>query len=68
MFVKPSSPTLKVRGPDRRLLAAEGQEVPEVQFWHRRLMHGDVVLADAPVVLAEAPVAESPVAVEGVQA
>ena len=52
MFVKPGmrpdgrGDELVVRGPNGRLLSELGGEVPETQFWHRRLRDGDVVLAD----------------------
>lgn len=61
MFVKPAARTVEgaplvVRDPDLRdLLPAEGRDVPETQYWQRRLMEGDVVLAEppkAPVVAA----------------
>lgn len=63
MFVKPApwpdapedapEKTLAVHFPgrartDRRRLRAEGEEVPDTVFWHRRLRDGDVVLADPP--------------------
>jgi len=54
MFVKPGrrqdDPALLliVRGPNCRLLAAAGEHVPEITFWHRRVRDGDVVLAEPP--------------------
>jgi len=55
MYVKPgphphdSGKTLKVRIPNtHELLPDEGREVPENQFWMRRLLHGDVVPAEPP--------------------
>lgn len=48
MFVKPA-PGLRIRGPNRQLLPAEGAEVPESSFWMRRLRSGDVALAPAPI-------------------
>jgi len=52
MKVKPATladgAVLQVRGPNMQLLPAGGQDVPETQFWHRRLLHGDVAPADAP--------------------
>jgi len=32
----------------RSVLPREGGEVPETQYWHQRLLHGDVTLADPP--------------------
>ena len=52
MFVKPGmrpddrGRALVVRGPNGRLLSELGGEVPETQFWHRRLRDGDVVSAE----------------------
>ena len=52
MFVKPGmrpddrDRALVVRGPNGRLLSELGGEVPETQFWHRRLRDGDVVPGD----------------------
>lgn len=52
MFVKPA-PARAVRDPmSRLLLPAEGAIVPESQFWHRRLLFGDVVLAAPPTAPA----------------
>ena len=54
MFVKPGhrqdDPALPliVRGPNRRLLSPQGENVPEITFWYRRLRDGDVVLAEPP--------------------
>jgi aminoglycoside phosphotransferase (APT) family kinase protein len=60
MFVKPGPNThepetlgalRKVRFPrTHALLPEEGTEVPEDQFWLRRLRDGDVVRAEAPKV------------------
>lgn len=48
MFVKPKA-GLKVRDPiTRQWLPDEGGEVPEDQFWTRRLLCGDVVRAQIP--------------------
>jgi hypothetical protein len=38
---------LIVRGPNKRLLLPQGEHVPEITFWHRRVRDGDVVLAEA---------------------
>ena len=52
MFVKPGmrpdgrGRALVVRGPNGRLLSEWGGEVPDTQFWHRRLRDGDVVPAE----------------------
>lgn len=53
MFVKPASPELKVadpaaRPPAPRHLPATGAEVPETEYWRRRLADGDVVIAKPP--------------------
>lgn len=54
MFVKPGhrqdDPALPliVRGPNKRLLSPQGEQVPEITFWHRRVRDGDVVLAEPP--------------------
>ena len=50
MFVKPAHPDLLVANPEARpplppQLAAEGAEVPDSQYWRRRIADGDVVLA-----------------------
>ena len=52
MFVKPGmrpddrGRALVVRGPNGALLSELGGNVPETQFWHRRLRDGDVVKAE----------------------
>ncbi len=45
MFVKPAVEGSLVRIPERdmRPLNAEGEEVPENSFWHRRILQGDVI-------------------------
>jgi len=53
MFVKPAHPDLLVANPDARPpmprhLPAEGVEVPDTQYWRRRIADGDVILAPAP--------------------
>ena len=56
MFVKPGrrqdDPALPliVRGPNKRLLSPQGERVPEITFWHRRVRDGDVVLAEPPAL------------------
>jgi hypothetical protein len=53
MFVKPGprpddpSRPLVVRGPNGRLLPETGGEVPDTQFWQRRIAHGDVIAEPA---------------------
>ena len=65
MFVKPGSQRddpsqpLVVRRPDRVLLRAEGEEVAETNFWHRRLRDGDVVLVEHPEGSAEGHVGDT---------
>jgi hypothetical protein len=59
MFVKPGSRQddrdhpLVVRAPNGRRLSPSGEEVPDTQFWHRRLRDRDVVPA-TPVPTAPA--------------
>ena len=53
MFVKPAHPDLLVANPEARPpmprhLPAEGAEVPDSQYWRRRIADVDVVLAPAP--------------------
>ncbi len=61
MFVKPGhrqddpAVPLVVRGPNKRLLSPQGENVPEITFWHRRLRDCDVVLAEPPAPPAPAP-------------
>ena len=61
MFVKPGhrqddpAVPLVVRGPNKRLLRPEGENVPEITFWHRRVRDGDVVLAQPPAPPPAAP-------------
>ena len=63
MFVKPGhrqdDPALPliVRGPNKRLLSSEGENVPEITFWYRRLRDGDVVLAEPPAPPTPRPAA-----------
>ena len=57
MFVKPGqrpddpARPLVVRDPNGRILSALGDNVPETQFWFRRLRDGDVVDA-TPIPMA----------------
>lgn len=55
MYVKPAGrvneegKTIVTRDPDLLdLLPAEGREVPDSLYWHRRLIDGDVVRASPP--------------------
>jgi hypothetical protein len=53
MFVKPAHPDLLVANPEAlppmpRHLPVEGAEVPDTQYWRRRIADGDVTLAPAP--------------------
>lgn len=63
MFVKPGhwqddpAAPLIVRGPNGRLLSPQGEQVPEITFWHRRVRDGDVVLAEPPPPPAPRPTA-----------
>lgn len=49
MFVKPAQPDLLVANPEAmapmpRHLPVEGAEVPNTEYWRRRIADGDVVL------------------------
>lgn len=47
MRVKPADPSAVIRDPHtKRALPAEGGEVPEDNFWMRRLLAGEVVRID----------------------
>lgn len=50
MFVKPAVEGALIRIPERdmRPLAAEGESVPDTQFWFRRVLFGDVVEVPTP--------------------
>lgn len=53
MFVKPAQPDLLVANPEARPpmprhLPPEGAEVPDTEYWRRRLADGDVVHAKPP--------------------
>lgn len=53
MFVKPA-PGLTIRDPDLfDFLPAAGRDVPETDYWNRRLRDGDVVAAEAPTPTEE---------------
>jgi hypothetical protein len=48
VIVKPANPAHVIRDPrTKRPLPAKGANVPRTTFWHRRLMCGDVVLAES---------------------
>jgi hypothetical protein len=48
MYVKPA-PGFSIPDPDLKdRLPAEGREVPDTDFWQRRLRDGDVFLAAPP--------------------
>jgi hypothetical protein len=48
MYVK-AAPGLKIRDADLKdLLPDEGRDVPDTDYWQRRLRDGDVVKADPP--------------------
>lgn len=50
MHIKPA-PGLTIRDPDLRdHLPPEGRDVPESDYWHRRLRDGDVLRADPPTI------------------
>jgi hypothetical protein len=53
MYVKPA-PGFTIRDPDLfDFLPADGRDVPETDYWNRRLRDGDVVAAAAPAPTAE---------------
>lgn len=47
IFVKPAREGLLIRFPQNRkqILSQEGEYVEEHREWHRKIIHGDVVLA-----------------------
>lgn len=52
MYVKPA-PGMSIRDADLKdLLPAEGRDVPDTDYWQRRLRDGDVVAAKEPVAPA----------------
>lgn len=56
MMVKPINPAAVIRDPiTKRVLPAEGGDVPESNFWIRRLRAGEVVRIDPPT--GAAPIA-----------
>lgn len=51
MYVKPAT-GLVIRDPDLLdLLPEEGREVPETDYWHRRVHDKDVVLSSPPAAV-----------------
>jgi Protein of unknown function (DUF2635) len=49
MKIKPANPALKIPYEGTLLmLPDDGADVPDTQYWRRRLRDGDVVLVDAP--------------------
>lgn len=62
MRVKPVDPNAVIRDPHtHRVLPAEGGEVPENNFWTRRLMAGEVVRVEETATKA-APMGNEPIA------
>lgn len=60
MRVKPADPTAVIRDPHtKQPLPAEGGEVPDNNFWNRRLIAGDVVRIEEP---GSAPTGREPIA------
>lgn len=48
IHVKPTKPDVKVRKPDGKHLAEQGEEVTKSAFWVRRINDGDVeIVSDA---------------------
>ncbi|MEO6920533.1 MAG: DUF2635 domain-containing protein [Collimonas sp.] len=59
MYVIPA-PGLRIRDPDLLdHLPAEGRDVPESGYWHRRLLDGDVVSGAAKVAVKQKTVDRS---------
>jgi hypothetical protein len=53
MMVKPVNPAAVIRDPiTKRQLPADGGEVPESNFWIRRLLAGEIVRIDKPTPAA----------------
>jgi|HubBroStandDraft_3_1064219.scaffolds.fasta_scaffold00005_34 hypothetical protein len=49
MRVKPTNPAVKVPYPGAgpmQFLPEEGAEVPDIQYWRRRLLDGDIAIID----------------------
>ena len=60
MYVKPA-PGLVIRDPDLHdHIPAEGRDVPLSDYWHRRVLDGDVVAATAPPAPAPAATTAAP--------
>jgi len=55
MYVK-AAPGMKIRDPDLKdLLPDDGRDVPDTDYWQRRLRDGDVVEANPPAEAPEPP-------------
>ena len=55
MYVK-AAPGMKIRDPDLKdLIPDEGRDVPDTDYWQRRLRDGDVVEAKPPAEVPEPP-------------
>ncbi|WP_153448478.1 DUF2635 domain-containing protein [Vibrio algicola] len=46
IYVKPNKANVKVRKPDGKYLAEQGEEVTKSAFWVRRINDGDVVASE----------------------
>lgn len=58
MRVKPANPNAIIRDPHtRRVLPAEGGNVPDNSFWARRLIAGEVVRLDGDEPTGTEPIA-----------
>lgn len=55
MYVKPAIKGAVVRDPanPKIPLPAEGRQVPDTTYWHRRVIQGDVIEIEEPAVVAE---------------
>lgn len=54
MYVK-AAPGMKIRDPDLKdLIPDDGRDVPDTDYWRRRLRDGDVVEAKPPAAASEA--------------
>lgn len=60
MFVKPKEGVLLRDPATQQPLPAEGANVPDTSFWHRRVRDGDVTIAEPPA--EEKPAQEAPAA------
>lgn len=63
MKVKPADPNAVIRDPrTKRRLPAEGADVPDNNYWRRRLSAGEVVHVDETIAAPTAPTGREPVA------